>query len=61
MSFLQQLLCMCFVSSGRYVCVCRSVSLVPGASKMKLTVKGAVAVDPESELEHSYQVLEEGK
>ena len=28
---------------------------------MKLTVKGVSAVDPESELEHSHHVLEEGK
>ena len=35
--------------------------LTSGASKVKVTVKGAAAVDPESELEHSHHVLEEGK
>jgi len=39
----------------------RLLSLTPGASKMKVTVKGAAAVDPESELEHTHHVLEENK
>ena len=36
-------------------------SLYPGPSKMKVTVKGAAAVDPECELVDSHHVLEEGK